>query len=84
MGTLPAPLPGATILGTEAKPVTAAKDLEVHINRHLNLNEHITKTASDCILKPTIFKTIKHLLDKTTLIYLIKGFVFCKLFYGLE
>ena len=81
MRTLPATLPSATILGTEIKPVTVTKDLGVHIDCYLNFNEHITKTASDCMFKLTRVNRIKHLLDRSTLIYLIKAFVFCKLFY---
>ena len=53
MRTLPATLPTATILGTEIKLVPVAKDLGVHIDCHLNFNEHITKTARDCIFKLT-------------------------------
>ena len=81
MRTLPATLPSATILGTEIKPVTVTKDLGVHIDCYLNFNEHITKTASDCMFKLTRVNRIKHLLYRSTLIYLIKAFVFCKLFY---
>lgn len=81
MRTLPATLPSATILGTEIKPVTVVKDLGVHIDCHLNFNEHITKTVSDCMFKLTRVNRIKHLLDRSTLIYLINAFVFCKLFY---
>ena len=81
MRTLPATLPSATILGTEIKPVTVTKDLGVHIDCYLNFNEHITKTASDCMFKLTRVNRIKHLLDRSTLIYLIKAFVFCKRFY---
>ena len=81
MRTLPTPLPSATMLGTQIKPVTVAKDLGVHIDCHLNFNEHITKTASDCMFKLTRVNRIKHLLDKKTLIYLINAFVFSKLFY---
>ena len=81
MRTLPATLPNATILGTEIKPVTVTKDLGVHIDCYLNFNEHITKTASDCMFKLTRVNRIKHLLDRSTLIYLIKAFVFCKLFF---
>ena len=40
-----------------------------------------TKTASDCIFKLTRVNRIKHLLDQSTLMYLINAFVFCKLFY---
>ena len=81
MRTLPTPLPSATMLGTQIKPVTVAKDLGVYIDCHLNFNEHITKTASDCMFKLTRVNRIKHLLDKKTLIYLINAFVFSKLFY---
>ena len=40
-----------------------------YINRHLNFNEHTTKTASDCMFKLTRVNRIKdngikHLLDK--------------------
>ena len=81
MRTLPGTLPSATLLGTEIKPVTVAKDLGVHIDSHLNYNEHVTKTASDCIHKLTRVNRIKHLLDQKTLIFLINAFVFSKLFY---
>ena len=64
MRTLPTPLPSATMLGTQIKPVTVAKDLGVYIDCHLNFNEHITKTASDCMFKLTRVNRIKHLLDK--------------------
>ena len=82
MRTLPTPLPSATMLGTQIKPVTVAKDLGVYIGCHLIFNEHITKTASDCTFKLTSVNRIKHLLDrKKTLIYLINAFVVSKLFY---
>ena len=82
MRTLPTPLPSATMVGTQIKPVTVAKDLGVYIDCHLNFNEHITKTASDCMFKLTRVNRIKHLIDKKTLIYLINAFVFSKLFYS--
>ena len=69
------------MLGTQIKPVTVAKDLGVYIDCHLNFIEHITKTASDCMLKLTRVNRIKHLLDKKTLIYLTNTFFFSKLFY---
>ena len=81
MRILPAVLPSATMLGTEIKPVAVAKDLGVHIDCHLNFNEHITKTVSDCIFKLSRVNRIKHFLDQKTLIYLINAFVFSKLFY---
>ena len=78
---LPIPLPSAKMLETQIKPVTVAKGLGVYIDCHLNFNEHITKTDSECMLKLTRVNRIKHLLDKKTLIYLINAFVFTKLFY---
>ena len=71
MRTLPATLPSATILGTEIKPATVTKDLGVHIDCYLNHNEHITKTASNCMFKLTRVNRIKHFLDQSTLMYLI-------------
>ena len=81
MRTLPAVLPSTTMLGTEIKPVAVTMDLGVHIDCHLNFNEHITKTASDCIFKLTRVNRIKHLWDQKTLIYLMNAFVFSKSFY---
>ena len=69
------------MLETQIKPVTVAKDLGVYIYCHLSFNEHITKTASDCMFKLTKVNRIKLLLDQKTLIYLINAFVFSKLFY---
>ena len=81
MRTLPTLLPSVTMLGTQIKPVTVAKDVGVYIDCHLNFNEHVTKTASDCTLKLMRVNRIRHLLDQKALIYLIKAFVFSKLFY---
>ena len=64
MRTLPTPLPSATMLGTQIKPVTVAKDLGVYIDCHVNFNEQITKTASNCMFKLTRDNRIKHPIDK--------------------
>ena len=66
-------------LGTEIKPVTVTKNLGVHIDGYLNFNEHITKTASDCMFKLTRVNRIKHFLDQSTPMYHINAFVFCKI-----
>ena len=72
------------------KPRKAKKFVEIrlhyfctilYIDSHLNYNEHITKTVSDCIHKLTRVNRIKHLLDQKTLIFLINAFIFSKLFY---
>ena len=64
MRTLPTPLPSATMLRTQIKPVTVAKDLGVYIDCHINFNEQITIPASDCMFKLTRVNRIKHLIDK--------------------
>ena len=38
--------------------------LGVYVDCHLNFNEHVTKTASDCMFKLTKVNRIKPLLDK--------------------
>ena len=81
MRTLPVTPPSATVLGSEIKPVTVIRNLRVRIDCYLNFNEHITKTASDWMFKLMRVNRIKHLLDQSTLMYLINAFVFCKLFY---
>ena len=53
MRTLRTPLPSATMLGTQIKPVTVATDLGVYIDCHVNFNEQISKTASNCMFKLT-------------------------------
>ena len=54
-----------------------------HTEASLNC-EHITKTASDCMFKLTRVNRIKHLLNRSALMYLINAFVFFKLFYCLS
>ena len=81
MRTLPNPLPSATMLRTQIKPVTVAKDLGVYRDCHINFNEQITIPDSDCMFKLTRVNRIKHLIDKKKLIYLINALVFSKLFY---
>jgi len=39
-------LPPVMLLGKAVKPSTVTKDLGVHIDCHLNYNEHIAKTVS--------------------------------------
>ena len=85
--SIPTPLPSATMLGTQIKPVTVAKDLGVYIDCHLNFNEHITKTASDCMFKLTRVNRIKHLVDKKNIDLSYKCFRFQQiilLFDGME
>ena len=71
------------MLGKEITPVTVAKDLGIYIDQPLTYNDHITKTASNCLHKLIQINRIKHLLDKKTLILLMNCFIFSKLLYCL-
>ena len=57
------------------------KDLNVLLDTCLSYNEHITKTASNCLFKLQQINRIKHLLDRKTLLLVINSFVFSKLQY---
>ena len=59
------------LLGKEVKPSTVTKDLGVHIDCHLNYNEHIAKTVSTCTYMLSRINRIKHLLDSKTLVFLM-------------
>ena len=47
----------------------------------LSYNEHIIKTASNCLFKLRQINRIKHLLNSKTLLLVINSFVFSKLQY---
>ena len=70
-----------SMLGKEITPVTVAKDLGIYIDQSLTYNDHITKTASNCLNKLIQINRIKHLLDKKTMILLMNCFIFSKLMY---
>ena len=65
----------------ELTPVPVGKDLGVLLDTCLSYNEHITKTASNCLFKLQQINRIKHLLDRKTLLLVINSFVFSKLQY---
>ena len=70
-----------SLLGKTISPVSFAKDLGVNVDQYLTYDVHATKTASSCMNQLVQISRIKHLLDKKTLLVLIKSFVFSKLFY---
>ena len=74
-------LPPVMLLGKEVKPCTVTKDLGVHIDCHLNYNEHIAKTVSTCTYMLSRVNRIKHLLDSKTLVFLMNAFIFSRLYY---
>ena len=62
-------------------PVPCARDLGVYLDERLSYDTHITKTVSSCFKQLVHINRIKHLLDRPTLLLVIKSFVFTKLFY---
>ena len=71
--------PPVMLLGKEVKP--SIVDLGVHIDCHLNYNEHIAKTVSTCTYMFRRVNRIKHLLDSKTLVFLMNAFIFSSLIY---
>ena len=68
-----------TLFDKELTPVPVVKDLGVLLDTCLSYNEHITKTASNCLFKLQQINRIKHLLDRKTAWVVINSFVFSKL-----
>ena len=76
-------LPTASVRmhGKEITPSTVVKDLGIYIDHSLTYNEHIAKTVSICLHKVVQINSIKHLLNKKTILLLLNSFVFSKLYY---
>ena len=53
--------------------------LEVYLDQRLSYDTHITKTVSSCFNQLVDINRIKHVLDRPTLLLIIKSFVFTKL-----
>ena len=70
-----------TLFDKELTPVPVVKDLGVLLGTCSSYNEHITMTASNCLIKLKKISIIKHLLDRKTLLLVINCFVFSKLQY---
>ena len=70
-----------SIFDKTISPVPFAKDLGVYLDQRLSYDTHITKTVSSCFNQLVHINRIKHVLDRPTLLLLIKRFVFTKLFY---
>ena len=71
-----------TLLGEEVRPVVSAKDLGVYMDDTLSFDEliHVTSVTS-CLSSLSQINRIKHLLERNTLIHVINGLVFSKLYY---
>ena len=70
-----------TLFDKELQSLPVVKDLGVLLDTCLSYNEHISKTASNCLLKLQQFNRIKHVLDRKTLLLVINSFLFSRLQY---
>ena len=53
----------------------------MYLDQRLSYDTHITKKVPSCFNQLVHINRIKHVLDRPTLLLLIKSFVFTKLFY---
>ena len=70
-----------TLLGKLIYPVSSAKDLGIVIGASLTYDEHVTNLVSSCAVSLCQINRIKYVLDRQTLITIIKALVFSKLYY---
>ena len=70
-----------SLLGKELIPVQTAKDLRVIFDSSLSFDCHVVKTASSCMSSLAQINRVKHVLDKSLLILVIRSLVFSKMYY---
>ena len=70
-----------TLLGKQIYPVSSAKDLGITIDASLTYDEHVTNIVPSCTSSLCQINRIKYILDRQTIIAVIKALVFSKLFY---
>ena len=70
-----------SLLGKELIPVQTAKDLGVTFDSSLSFDCHVVKTASSCMSSLAQINRVKHVLDKSLLILVIRSLVFSKMYY---
>ena len=70
-----------TLLGKQIYPVSSAKDLGITIDASLTYDEHVTNLVSSCTSSLCQINRIKYILDRQTIITIIKALVFSKLHY---
>ena len=61
-----------TLLSKEIYPVSSAKDLGIILDKSLIYDGHITEVVSKCVAALCQINRVKHLLDKKTIVTLIK------------
>ena len=70
-----------TLLGKELCLVVSVKDLGVHMDARMSVDEHITSITSSCLSSLSQMNRVKHLLDRNTLFNVINALVFSKFYY---
>ena len=70
-----------TLLGKLIHPVSSVKDLGITIDASLTYDEHLTNLVSSCAASLCHINRIKYVVDRQTLITIIKALVFSKLYY---
>ena len=68
-----------TLLGKQIYPVSSVKDLGIVIDASLTYDEHVTNLVSSCAASLCQINRIKYVLDRQTLITIIKALVVSKL-----
>ena len=69
-----------SLLGKDISPVQSAKDLGEILDSNLTFDNHIKTTVSECIAHLAQISRVKHSLDRTSLVTVINGLVFSKLY----
>ena len=67
-----------TLLGKQIYAVSSTKDLGITIDSSLAYDEHVTNLVSSCAASLCQINRIKYVLDRQTLITIIKALVFSK------
>ena len=67
-----------TLLGKQIYTVSSTKDLGITIDSSLTYDEHVTNLVSSCAASLCQINRIKYVLDRQTLITIIKALVFSK------
>jgi hypothetical protein len=70
-----------SLLGKELIPVQTVKDLGVTFDSSLSFDCHVVKTVSSCMSSLAQINRVKHVLDKSLLVLVIRSLVFSKMYY---
>jgi hypothetical protein len=70
-----------SLLGKELIPVQTGKDLGVTFDSSLSFDCHVVKTVASCMSSLAQINCVKHVLDKSLLVLVIRSLVFSKMYY---